>query len=113
MRAVVGADALDISASKLVIVSDGVAFAILRPSHRPNAGGLRLVLRSGTRCGLHNIFAYPTSASGRAAARRSGSPFARQACCERALSGLCSSAFLKAGAHRLGCGLPSEATTHG
>jgi hypothetical protein len=30
MRAVVGADALDISASKLVSVSDDVAFAILR-----------------------------------------------------------------------------------
>src|SRR4051812_25000798 len=57
MRAVVGADALDISASKLVIVSDGHAFAILRQSQRANAGELRLVLRGGARCGSHNVFA--------------------------------------------------------
>ena len=64
MRAVVSADALDISASKLVFVSGGAAFAILRPSQRPNAGELRLVLRSATRCGSHNAFAYPTSVGG-------------------------------------------------
>jgi hypothetical protein len=57
MRAVVGADALDISASKLVSVSDGLAFAMLRQSQRANAGELRLVLRSGARCGSHNVFA--------------------------------------------------------